>query len=108
MKLLLDENLPHEVRNELPGHDVFTVAFMKWSGISNGALLRAAADAGFDAVITNDRALQHQQNLDALPIAVVILLAKSNTIESLRLLFDELLEALQTLQPRQLVTVGHQ
>ena len=26
MKLLLDENLPHELRHELPGHDCYTVA----------------------------------------------------------------------------------
>lgn len=54
------------MRNELAGHDVFMVAYMKWSGISNGALLQAAADAGFDAVITNDHALEHQQNQNSL------------------------------------------
>ena len=40
MKLLLDENLPHALRLELPGHDCYTVAFMGWSGVENGALLR--------------------------------------------------------------------
>ena len=25
MKLLLDENLPHKLRQHLPGHDVFTI-----------------------------------------------------------------------------------
>jgi len=29
MKLLLDENLPHELRKMLPGYEVYTVAFMK-------------------------------------------------------------------------------
>lgn len=47
MKLLLDENLPHQIRLELPGHDVFTAAYMKWGGIENGELLRLAAAAGF-------------------------------------------------------------
>jgi hypothetical protein len=28
MKLLLDENLPHQLRNEIAGHEVFTVAYM--------------------------------------------------------------------------------
>ncbi len=32
MKLLLDENLPHQLRHEVPGHEVFTVAYMGWSG----------------------------------------------------------------------------
>ena len=36
MKLLLDENLPHQIRLELPGHDVFTAAYMNWGGVENG------------------------------------------------------------------------
>ena len=84
MKLLLDENLPHQLRQELPGHEVFTAAYMAWSGIENGELLRLAAGDGFDAVITNDRGLEYQQNLDALSVAVVVILAKANTIEAIR------------------------
>ena len=67
MKVLLDENLPHPIRLELPGHDVITTAYMKWSGIENGELLRRAAEAAFDVVITNDRGLEYEQNLEALP-----------------------------------------
>lgn len=74
MKLLLDENLPHPMRHELTGHEVFSAAYMNWSGIENGELLRLAADAGFDALITNDRGLEHEQNLATLPLAVIVLL----------------------------------
>jgi hypothetical protein len=52
MKLILDENLPHQLRHELPGHDCYTVAFMGWGGVENGELLSRAASAGFDAVLT--------------------------------------------------------
>ena len=52
MKLLLDENLPHQLRLEPPGHDAYTVAYMNWGGVENGELLRRAAAEGFDAVIT--------------------------------------------------------
>jgi hypothetical protein len=106
MKLLLDENLPHQIRRELPGHEVITVAYMKWGGIDNGALLKLAADAGFDAVITNDRGLEYEQNVGSLPLAVVVLLAKSNTIEAARELYPELLAALSQLQPCTLVKVA--
>lgn len=98
MKLLLDENLPHQMRLELPGHDVFTAAYMKWGGIENGELLQVAADAGFDAILTNDRGLEYEQNLAALPVAVVVLLAPANTIEALRPLYDELLALLPTIR----------
>jgi hypothetical protein len=40
LKLLLDENLPHQMRRELPGHDIFTAAYMGFSGVENGELLR--------------------------------------------------------------------
>lgn len=105
MKLLLDENLPHQMRLELPGHEVVTTAYMKWGGVENGELLRRAAAAGFDAILTNDRGLAYQQNRDALPVAVVVILAKANTIEAIRPLYVRLLEALARLQARELVTV---
>lgn len=105
MKLLLDENLPHQIRLELTGHEIITAAFMKWSGIENGELLRRAAEAGFDALLTNDRDLEHEQNLDAIPISVVVLLAKANTIESIRPLYPLLLAALDQLQPRRLIKI---
>lgn len=105
MKLLLDENLPHALRSELPGHDVFTVAYMGWTGVANGELLRIAAEAGFEALITNDRGLEYEQRLDALPVAVVVLLAKANTIESIRPLLAELLTILAGLRPHAFVKV---
>jgi predicted nuclease of predicted toxin-antitoxin system len=43
MKILLDENLPHNLRHELHGHDVYTVAYLEWCGTKNGELLRCAA-----------------------------------------------------------------
>jgi hypothetical protein len=106
MKLLLDENLPHQLRLELPGHDAFTAAYMNWSGIENGQLLRLAAAAGFDAVISNDRGLEHEQNFRALPIAVVVILVKANTIESIRPVYPELIAALSRLKPCQFVKVA--
>ncbi len=67
---------------------------MKWDGIENGELLRRAAAAGFQALLTNDRGLEYQQNLGALPVAVVVVLAKANTIEAIRPAYDEILSAL--------------
>jgi hypothetical protein len=108
VKLLLDENLPHQLRLELPaGHEVVTAAYMNWSGVENGELLRRAAGAGFDAVITNDRGLEHEQNLSTLPVAVVVLLSKANTIESIRPLYAELAAALAKLQPRQFIKLSN-
>jgi hypothetical protein len=102
---LLDENLPHQLRNELPGHDCFTVAYMGWAGLENGKLLAAAAGNDFDALLTKDANLQYEQNLVSLPVSVVILNAPSNDIEDIRPLIPELLRILASLPPRSLVHV---
>lgn len=99
MKLLLDENLPHELRHHLVGHDVFTVSYLGWSGTKNGALLRLAADAGFEAMLTMDNGVAYQQNVATLPISVVILSASSNDIDDLAPLVPALLAALGRLKP---------
>lgn len=73
MRLLLDENLPHQLRHGLPGHDCYTVAFMSWGGIENGELLARAASTGFDALLAKDAGVQYEQNLTNLPLSVLIL-----------------------------------
>lgn len=106
MKVLLDENLPHQLRLEIPGHEVYTVAYMKWAGIENGALLNLAAANGFDVLVTNDRGLEYQQHQNALPLSIIVLLAPTNTVEGIRPLLPELLAALAKLNPKTLVTVS--
>lgn len=44
MKVLLDENLPSKLHIWLIGHDVTSVEFMGWKGITNGRLLAAAVN----------------------------------------------------------------
>jgi hypothetical protein len=106
VKLLLDECVLQEFRHLVNGHDVYTVAYKGWSGLLNGALLAAAAADGFDALITTDRGFQFQHNPATLPLAVVILLARSNDLQDLRVLVPELLASLTTLAPRQVTVVG--
>jgi len=47
MKLLLDENLPVDLRLFLVGHEAITVAHMGWKGLRNGELPARAAEARF-------------------------------------------------------------
>ena len=41
--------------------------------MANGALLRAAEEAGFDLLLSTDKNIQHQQNLKGRRIAIIIL-----------------------------------
>jgi hypothetical protein len=100
MKLLLDECIPHRLRLHLVGHDAYSVIYMGWAGIKNGRLLALAAADDFEAFVTTDRNLEHQQNLATLPLAAVVLEAASNDIGDMLPLVPSFLAALSSLQPR--------
>ena len=105
MRVLLDESLPRLLAPLLIGHHARTVTQMTWTSLGNGALLRQAA-AEFDALLTADQNIEFQQNLNMLPLAVVVLVAESNRLESLEPLVPAILEALAVLSPKTLVRVG--
>lgn len=92
MRILLDESLPHPLGIVLIGHDVSTVRDESWTSLSNGALLRQAA-AKFDVLLTADQNIEFQQNLATLPVAVIVLVAESNRLESLESLVPGVLRA---------------
>jgi hypothetical protein len=97
VKVLLDECIDQRARRLITGHDVFTVAYMGWSRVKNGELLRRAAAAGFDVLVTIDGSIQYQQNLATLPLAVVQLNVPTNDLEDLIPALPMLANALQTL-----------
>lgn len=72
MKVLLDEMVPADVAGPLPDHEVVTVQRAGYKGLKNGELLRRAAIAGYDVLLTADRNLPAQQNIAAAAIAVVL------------------------------------
>lgn len=83
MRILLDACLPRKLKLDLPGHSVQTVPEVGWAAIKNGELLRRAARS-FDAFITVDRGLSHQQNLAGLDLIMITLVASSNRLAALR------------------------
>jgi predicted nuclease of predicted toxin-antitoxin system len=106
MKLLLDENLPHRLRLLLVGHDVYTVAYMKWKGIENGELLDVAARNGFDALVTKDNGMPYEQNTTMIPCAIIVLQAPSNALVDIEPLVPRILAQLRTLAPKSIIRVG--
>ena len=83
MKILLDEDLPHQLRHEIAGHRIFSLQ-RTWDGQAWRMAIcsSALADAGFNALITNDRGLEYEQDQSMLPLAVVVLILRENTIEA--------------------------
>lgn len=93
MRVLLDECLPRALKRELPDHDVRTAPEMGWASKRNGELLRLA-EGEFDAFLTVDRNLEHQQNLAAFNLAIVVLVAGTNRLADLKPLMRRVLEVL--------------
>lgn len=83
MKLLLDENLPKRLKQEFPEHEIYTVREKNWNGISNGELLKLLNENNFDALLTFDKNLQHQQNFQKYNLTVFVLSANMNSYEVL-------------------------
>jgi len=78
MLLLLDENLPKRLKFDFPEHEIYTVRDKHWNGIKNGALLKLLLKNSFNALLTYDKNLQHQQNFLKYTITVFVLTAKIN------------------------------
>jgi uncharacterized protein DUF433 len=72
----------------LEGHDCRTVVECGWSGKKNGELL-VLADPLFDVLLTLDKNLPYQQDLNSVRIAVQIVRAHSNRIQDLLPLLPE-------------------
>jgi hypothetical protein len=105
VRVLLDENLPHDLIAELAGHDVSTVQGLGWAGVNNGELLRRAAGQN-DALVTMDRNLEHQHDLSAVPFGIVVIRARSNRLQDLRPLVGEMRDALMGVRPSTVRHVG--
>lgn len=99
MRILIDESLPTELAGEIAGFDVSTVRREGWAGLRNGLLLRTAVDSGFSVLITMDRAIPYQQNLQAIGIAVLVLRRVRNRIPDVRMLVPQILSILPLLRP---------
>lgn len=60
MRVLLDEQLPRQLAQELIGHEVRTVQQQGGSGLKNGERLRQALQAGYEIFVTADQNLEFQ------------------------------------------------
>ncbi|PYT41323.1 MAG: hypothetical protein DMG45_13640 [Acidobacteria bacterium] len=64
MLVLFDQSTPVPIRPSLKGHTVETAWQRGWDKLKNGDLLRAAEEAGFEVLVTPDKNIRYQQNLE--------------------------------------------
>jgi hypothetical protein len=77
VKILFDECVPRRLRRLLPEHVVETVQEAGWKGVTNGTLLKKAAER-YEVFLTVDRNLAFQQNLANLHLCVIVIHSRSN------------------------------
>jgi hypothetical protein len=73
MRILFDQATPLPLRAHLDRHEVRTASQQGWATLKNGDLLTAAEANGFEVLLTTDKNLRYQQNLEGRKIAVVVL-----------------------------------
>ncbi len=73
MVILFDHSVPRGVARALKGHVVTKAKDRGWSTLSNGSLLAAAEEAGFDLLVTADKNMRYQQNFTGRRIALIVL-----------------------------------
>jgi hypothetical protein len=71
--ILFDHGAPKGLIGLLPGHTIHTAQSKGWNTLSNGALLNAVEEAGYELLLTTDRRIRYQQNLSGRRIALVVL-----------------------------------
>ncbi len=104
MRILIDECLPKKLKRELVDYIVLMVQEKGWSSMKNSELLRVAENE-FDVLVTADQNIEYQQNLSLFNIAVVVLVAHNNRLETLQPLMSKLHEVLKTIQPHEVIHI---
>ena len=105
--ILLDHNLDWRLSRYLPEHEVKSVLKMGWAGLENGDLLDEAEKAGVVVMLTADKNIEKQQTMAGRSIALIVLRAFDNTLESHVVLIDEVRKALATINGGEVIEIYH-
>src|SRR5579863_5058877 len=73
MLILFDNGTPRGLARFLAGHSVEEARGRGWEELSNGELIDIPEKAGFEVIVTTDKNIRYQQNLEARKIALVVL-----------------------------------
>ncbi len=82
--ILLDENLPAKLKRHFSDAlEVFTVYDKSWQSKSDSELLEAISQSDIEALLTADRNLEFQQNIDKYDLQLVVLITVDNRYKTL-------------------------
>src|ERR1700757_1339703 len=94
MRVLLDHCVDIRFQRLLTGHEVELAKKLGFEKLSNGELLDAAESAGFEVVVTVDKNIRFQQNINKRRIALITLNPALVDLEYIEPLAPRLVELL--------------
>jgi hypothetical protein len=103
MLILFDNGVPRGLSRFLTGHFVEEARTRGWEELSNGDLIEAAEQAGFEVMVTTDKNIRYQQNLGARKIALIVL--GHSQWPMVKLVADTIVAAVNTAKPGSYVEV---
>ncbi len=104
MLVLLDNCLPVKLREHFREHTVETAVYRGWAALENGALIAAAVDAGFDAVVSIDQGHDFARAVAGRPIVAILLPGlQGSRLDDVLPFVDRIEQALGSAQPGAIV-----
>ena len=92
---MLDENIPRKLKYRFSEkHEILTVPDMGWTGIKNGDLLKRMMTKDFRVLLSLDKNMSHQQNLEKFSISLVVLNTKNSLYSTILELVPKIEELL--------------
>jgi|ERR1035438_2885411 hypothetical protein len=104
MLILFDNGTPRGLARFLTGHSVEEARTRGWEELANGDLIDAAEQAGFQIMVTTDKNIRYQQNLEARRIALIVL--EHSQWPMVKLVAEEIVVAVNAAQPGSYVEVA--
>jgi hypothetical protein len=82
-RILIDENLPAKLKFRFgDDFEILTVHDMGWASKKNGELLKLIEAEKFDFLLTVDRNIEYQQNMDKITFGLIILITNDNRYQT--------------------------
>lgn len=103
MRILFDNSVPRGLARFLRGHSVEEARACGWEELANGDLIDAAEQAGFALMVTADKNIRYQQNLNDRRIALVVL--EHSQWPMVRLIGEKIAAAINAAEPGSYVEV---
>jgi predicted nuclease of predicted toxin-antitoxin system len=104
MRVVVDEGVPRQLAAALQRAGLDAHRFKSiWKGFTNGRLIAAVEADGFDVLLTNDKNMASQQNLEGRTVAVVAL--PSNRRATVMSRLADIIDTLERAAPGQHVAI---